>query len=280
MHVVCTRDDVGELRSADQYRPPYVRLRLVGGRELNVSSATGWTGITSVATEGFDACVVPTLVDYEANRVVVDSLRIIHHLANDADPQKRLRSVDPDTQARIDAQVSIVDETPHGMLLAGFHPDDDTRPELLRQAMVTYHLDKIPVLERHIENNRAEESLVAAYRAKIAKEELAEDVGNDAGANRRSRLATQKILEQLEDDLSQSSTTWLCTPDVSLADLVWAVSLFRIKYLGIGKLWDRLPGVARYYERLIQLPAVREGAMRPTLDFLPPSSSVGAELLA
>jgi hypothetical protein len=41
-----------------------------------------------------------------------------------------------------------------------------------------------------------------------------------------------------------------------------------------------LPGIARYFERLIQLPAVREGAIRPTLESLPPSNSVGFEVLA
>ena len=55
----------------ENYHPDYVRLRMRGapGREM----VNGYTGRSSTTTEGFDPCVVPTLVDHEAGQVLVDS---------------------------------------------------------------------------------------------------------------------------------------------------------------------------------------------------------------
>lgn len=55
----------------DNYYPGYVRLRLQGAPEAKL--VTGYTGQSSVMTEGLDPCVVPTLVDHEKQKVVVDS---------------------------------------------------------------------------------------------------------------------------------------------------------------------------------------------------------------
>jgi hypothetical protein len=65
---------------AEHYHPPYVRLRLIAGREMGRDLVTGYSGRTSVDTEGFDPCVVPLLVDYEAGRVIADSKRICCYL--------------------------------------------------------------------------------------------------------------------------------------------------------------------------------------------------------
>ena len=65
------------------YRPGYVRLRLQGAP--NLQYAEGYTGQSSVTTEGFDPCVVPTLVDHEKACVVIDSARICNYLDREVD---------------------------------------------------------------------------------------------------------------------------------------------------------------------------------------------------
>ena len=60
------------------YRPEYVRLRLKGQEKQKLVS--GYTGASSVAEDGFDPCVVPTLVDHQEGRVVIDSKNICEFL--------------------------------------------------------------------------------------------------------------------------------------------------------------------------------------------------------
>ena len=56
------------------YDPAYVRLRLAANP--NAELAIGYTGRSSVETEGFDPAVVPTLVDHHGACVIADSVRI------------------------------------------------------------------------------------------------------------------------------------------------------------------------------------------------------------
>ena len=62
----------------ENYHPDYVRLRIRGapGREF----VNGYTGRSSATTEGFDPCVVPTLVDHETDQVLIDSRFICDHI--------------------------------------------------------------------------------------------------------------------------------------------------------------------------------------------------------
>lgn len=275
--IICFRDSNGELHPAEHYKPPYVRLRMSGGGELNDRPALGWRGITSVRTEGFDACVVPTLVDRQAGKVVVDSARIIEYIDAETDPRGQLLPQACADEVR--RQVEIVDQTPHGVLLAGFDPDDDRRPDVLKAIMLNYHVDKLKVLEKLIEENQHDHALVAAYRAKITKEEVGELVCHDDEAMRAGRRDTMKILDGLEADLGQKANKWLASPDISLADLLWGVSLFRMKYLGLESLWQRLPRVSAYFAELMKLPAVRTEAVEATVHSLPPSDYVDADIV-
>ena len=78
---------------------------------------------------------MPTLVDHEKDRVVVDSLRICEHLIDSANSTKRLLGDTESERADILKQASIVDRTPQPALLYGFHPDDDRRPEFIKAKM-------------------------------------------------------------------------------------------------------------------------------------------------
>lgn len=266
--IICHRDASGFLHSADNYDPAYVRLRMAGSETPKY--ARGWTGVTAVSTEGFDACVVPTLVDRATGEVVVDSLRIVEHIERVCPEDHPLVPKSPVAARNVRRQVEIVDQTPHGALLAGFHPDDDRRPDALKAIMLNYHVDKREVLERLIRENAADEDLVRAYRAKIEKEDVGERVCHDGKLMREARDATIAILTDLERDLA-SARFPSHSPDVTLADLMWGVSLVRMKYLGLGELWSNMPNVERYLQWLLTIPAVRSEAIDATISSLPPS---------
>lgn len=156
---------------AEHYHPPYVRLRLIAGQEERRELVWGYSGRTSVETEGFDPCAVPLLVDYEAGRVIADSRRICCYLDAVSRAPVQLVPEDADARAQVMHQVSIVDRIPNGTLLYGFHPDADLRPEALKTVMQTVYDHKIRALEAMIDANADDAELVAAYRAKIAKEQ-------------------------------------------------------------------------------------------------------------
>ena len=79
-----------ELTPAENYYPEYVKLRMLGAKQAGSRLASGYSGSSAVSSEGFDARVVPTLVDHEKDRVVVDSLRICEHLIDSENSTKRL----------------------------------------------------------------------------------------------------------------------------------------------------------------------------------------------
>lgn len=255
---------------AEHYHAPYVRLRMLAGRELGRELVSGYSGRTSVETEGFDPCAVPLLVDYEAGRVIADSRRICCYLDAVSSAPVQLVPGDPDVRAQVMQQVSIVDQIPNGTLLYGFHPDADLRPEALKTAMETVYDYKIKALETMIDANAGDAQLVAAYRAKIAKERGGKSVRHDAAFQRAARRHVAGLLADLDHALG-SPTPYLGGESFSLADVLWGVNLVRMAYLGLASLWEDLPNVGRYADALARRPSLCTEAVRATADSMPPS---------
>ena len=89
------------------YLPSYVRLRMIGCGRLGVPLMMEHNGNTSVSDGGCDAAVVPTLVDWRTDEVIVDSKRICLYLDSLVEDGKRLR---PARLAdEIDAELEVVD---------------------------------------------------------------------------------------------------------------------------------------------------------------------------
>lgn len=271
--IICHRDDTGTLHPADHYHPSYVRLRLHAKKALDVGFAQGWTGITSVATEGFDACVVPTLVDLETSEVIVDSHRIVDYIEAALPEQVPLVPRSPVAARTVAEQLTIIDQTPHGALLVGFHPDDDRRPDVLKHIMLHYEVDKVEALQRLLRENAGEPGLVAAYEAKMAKEATGERICHDDQLMREARDQTKAILADLEQALKIGQMS-IFGMETTLADLLWAVSLFRLKYLGLEKLWSAFPHVRSYWSRLSEIPAIKSEVIAATINSLPKSAYV------
>lgn len=247
-----------DFRPAENYRPSYVRLRLYGGRLLDSPFAQTHTGRSSFETEGFDPCVVPLLVDHQAGQSIIDSMRICAHLDRELPQPPRLIPAEPDAAAAVLRQAAIVDRTPHPAVLYGFHPDDDQRPDFIKAVMQEVYEAKCEQLEMLIAANRDEAELVSAYESKIAKEQAGRRLARDHDFQRRIRAELERIIATLDNDLGRQSGAWLCGADYSLADLMWGISLYRLQWLGLAKLWQNRPLVRAYADRVYRRPSVWE----------------------
>ena len=77
--------------AGDTYLPGYVRLRMLGCAAFGGALAAEHSGSTSASAGGCDGAVVPTLVDLDADAVIVDSKRICLHLDDQMPNTVRLR---------------------------------------------------------------------------------------------------------------------------------------------------------------------------------------------
>jgi 2,5-dichlorohydroquinone reductive dechlorinase len=258
------------------YYPEYVRLRLAGGADLVHRFVQGYTGRSSTETEGFDPCVVPTLVDHEAGRVLVNSKRMCLYLDAAIDTGTKL--VPPALRAAIERQLDVVDRTPHVAALYGVHPGEDRRPAFVRRDMVGVHDAKIAQLEKNRALVPNEPLLQAAYDHKIKKEAAAREFVRTAADMRSALDEFRVIVANLDKDLSATGQKWLLGDDFTLADVFWAASLFRMRWLGLGYLFDgvgagaTMPRVRAYCDRLLQRPSVQRAIVRWPLH--PPSEHV------
>ncbi len=275
MRILSTMES-GGLIPAEHYSPAYIRLRLIAARELNREYVSGYSGRTSVDTEGFDPCVVPLLVDYDTGRVIADSQRICIYLDGVSRAPVQLVPDAPDARAQVMRQVSIVDRIANGALLYGFHPDADQRPDALKTSMQTVYDYKVMALERLIADNASEPDLVAAYRAKIVKESGGKKVSRDPAFQRTTRQQTKQLLIDLERDLAAGSFAFLNGHAFSLADAFWGVNLVRLNYLGLASMWDALPHVARYADALTKRPSLCKEAIQASIESLPHSHYMDA----
>ncbi len=246
-------------RAPECYLPGYVRLRLQGAPDAKL--ATGYTGQSSVTTEGFDPCVVPTLIDHEAEKVVVDSARICAYIDEHTGGE---RLIPEDLAGEIEAQIDIVDQAPHVAVLYGAHPDGDVRPNGLAGRIEGVHARKVAVLERLKAEVADDAELTSAYAAKIAKEADAGEFMCDPDRMRAAHRSMDDHVGQLEKQLASHGGPWALGERYTMADVMWSISLYRMKWLGIGGAWeenDSRPEVSAYTELAFARPAFRAGVV-------------------
>ena len=245
-----------ELTPAENYSPNYVKLRLHGGKQLGLEFAQKHTGRSSVDTEGFDACVVPTLVDLEKNQVIVDSKRICEYLDKELAGPIQLIPEDAAERDAVMEQVAIVDTAPQPALLYGFHPDDDQRPDFIKAVMSDVYDLKVEALESLIAANLDDPELVEAYKCKISKEKAGKALARDAEVQRGVRAEARAIVEKLDEQLAKHANPWICGSTFTMADLNWAINLYRMQWLGVASLWRDLPRVQEYATLVYQRPSI------------------------
>lgn len=263
------------------YRPEYVRLRLRGAPGAKLVS--GYTGESSVTQQGFDPCVVPTLVDHEAARVIIDSQAICEYIAEHVSTGTDL--VPDDLKADIQTHVDLVDRAPHVAVLYGAHPDDDRRPPGLRDRIAGVHARKIRVLETLIKHIGEDAELRAAYKSKISKELAAGEFVKTPDEMRAAHRQMKAHVIDLEKHLqSREKGPWVLGEQFTLADIVWTQSLWRMKWLGLSDNWENgeNPAVAEYTERAFVRPSFQSavvnwpGAYAPS-PHIPENNGFGAE---
>ena len=248
------------------YLPEYVRLRVAGARALGLTDrfVDGYTGRSSTETEGFDPLVVPTLVDHEAGNILVNSKRMCLYL--DSAVATGTQLVPDDIAEAVIRQVDIVDRSPHPAVLYGVHPDGDGRPDFIRRSMPGIHDRKIAEARMNLERAGDDPLIRAAYEHKIMKEAAAKRHVLTETKMRASVEEFRDAVENLERDLEAAGGTWLLGDRFTLADVFWAVSLFRMQWLGLGYLWktgDRLvlPRVCEYTKRVFLRPSFQRGVV-------------------
>lgn len=246
------------------YHPDYVRLRLAGRGDRPLVG--DYTGRSAASTEGFDPAVVPTLVDLAEQRVVVDSAAICNHIDGTVEPAGSLM---PQTLgSAIEQEISIVDGTPHVAILYGAHPDGDFRPERIRKSMPGIHNRKIAKLEAALEQVAGDAQLTEAFEAKIAKEAAAREFVATPQMMREAVSEMIAIVAALDERLSDGRS-WICGEAFTLADVMWAVSLFRMQWIGMAFCWlgnHKLNPIActhasAYATRLFARPSFREAVI-------------------
>ena len=136
--------------------------------------------------------------------------------------------------------------------------------------METVYDYKIKALEAMIEANADDAGLVAAYRAKIAKERGGKSVRHNAAFQRAARQYVGGLLADLDHALG-SSSPYLRGESFSLGDVLWGVNLVRMAYLGLASMWENLPNVERYVDALARRPSLCKEAVQSTVESMPPS---------
>ncbi len=240
--------------------PDYVRLRLQGvqGREL----VHGFTGRSSVGTEGIDPVAVPTLVDLGEGRVHVDAVAIAAYLDRAcAGPDL----VPAQLKREVDRACAMADALPQIAVMYGAHPDGDFRPRALCEALAGAHDYKIMKLMEGRSLSVGDQKLTAAYDAKIRKEAAARHYVRDGALMRGAVAEMVAAIATLEGQL-KDGRDWLFDT-FTLADIWWAATLFRMQWLGMSFAWygghalndTPRPRVAAYLSRLAARQSFREG---------------------
>ncbi len=244
-------------RDFDNYQPSYVRLRIyaAGARRLN-QLAQEHSMRTSVETEGFDACVVPLLIDHKLEKAIVDSHDIVEYIDRQSGRNKLIPK-DRNLAHAVQKQIKINDQIPHPGILYGFH-ENDPRPDFYIPLMDGIYDRKRIALEKLIQKNKDDPELVRVYESKIKKEMAGKKLQKDFDYMEKILNEFRTLISGLDDQLASQQYEFVCGTDFTLADAMWAISLYRIQWLGHAHLWANHPRVRDYAYRMFQRPAFRK----------------------
>lgn len=244
------------------YLPDYVRLRMIGCERLGGPLVARHGGTTATEAGGCDGAVVPTLVDWADDEVIVDSKRICVHLDNQVRERDRLRPAH--LAAAIDSELAIVDNLPNYQMLMGRTPSGGEQGESREHTHAAFSRRKVDWCDRYLADHAGDAALVRAYEAKRDKEASAAEGLFSREAMRAAYDRAEAALDDLEGKLGDSgSDAWLFGERVTMADLFWGIELLRMRDVGIAPFWEdgRRPGVERFAARTEQLSAIRSAVV-------------------
>lgn len=239
------------------YLPGYVRLRMLGCAAYGGALVARHSGSTSAAAGGCDGAVVPTLIDWDGEAVIVDSKRICLYL-DDAQP-KGVRLRPAALASAIDADLETIDNLPNYQMLMG-RPVSDTESATSRgNTGASFSRRKVAWCSRYLDEHRDDPVLAAAYTAKMAKEGSAAEALFSPEAMQAAYDRAEGALVALDARLGSMASRWLHGEAVTMADLFWGIELLRMENTGVARFWQDglLPHVAKYFGGANEIPAIR-----------------------
>ena len=206
-------------------------------------------------------CVVPTLV--RDGLVTTDSLNILTYVDQHLGSGASMVPAEAEQAALMKQLIEVADTLPLEAATYGPLPDVK-KPFLLRRAKGT-HEKKVALLRKRLEEHKADEVLSQAYQAKLEKVEQVKETIHTPEKMEGVVAALTDAVAQIEQHLDSGpfgEGGWLCSKEYSLADVEWAVLLYRFQWLGLGdKLWGQRKHVAAYAQRLIQRAAFQRAVV-------------------
>jgi 2,5-dichlorohydroquinone reductive dechlorinase len=248
--------------TGENFLPSYVHLRVLGCARIGAPLAETHNGSTSVTSAGCDACVVPTLIDWGTNEVIVDSKRICLYLDELVSDEQKLRP--KALAADVDQELALVDDFPNIQMLLG-KPPKGTNTAIANTGITGagFSMSRIEFCKRYLSEFPDDPILVKAYSAKISKERYAaEHLFSDAAVKDAYEHAESACV-LLEHKLAQRGSVWLFGDRVTMADIFWGAELTRVKNLGTANFWEngRLPNLAKYVSAAEALASLRSAIL-------------------
>ena len=182
--------------------------------------------------------VVPALV--HSGRTVIHSTILTEYL-DDAFPDPPLMPVDPYWRARRRLWARRIDDEMHVPHISA--------------------ISFVVAFGRQMRERMKSKEQLDAYFANIKDERYRETIRSwyesdlDSALLRKSLLAYHGFLREMEVTLQESS--WLAGADFSLADIDVIPYIWRLSNLQLGFLWEELPSVADWFERVTSRPAFK-----------------------
>jgi 2,5-dichlorohydroquinone reductive dechlorinase len=247
-----------KIADGQTYLPNHVRLRMIGCRRIFAPLASHHNGSTSATSSGCDAAVVPTLIDWASDDVIVDSKRICQYIDDRSAGPVKLRP--EGIAARVDAELTIVDNLPNYQMLVGRRPDGAPTPTMhMGGGGSGFSLGKVERCRNYLQKYADDPALVEAYTAKLNKEKDAAETLFTRESMLQAYARAEAACAVLEARLASRTSTWLIGETFTMADLFWAVELLRMNNLGAGSFWEqgRLPQLAQYFRICESQPAIR-----------------------
>ena len=260
-HNIPYRSQLVKIFAGQTYLPDYVRLRLMGCDAIGGELMSVHTGSTSVAAGGCDPAVVPTLIDWQNNEVLVDSKRISFFI----DKEVGGSALRPkELEGAIDEELNVVDNLPNYQMLAGTPPGDDHRPESRRKGNgVDFAMSKVQRCDEFLAIHSNDPDLVRGYSAKRSKELAAAKNLFTPEAMRAAYDKAEAGCNHLERKLKSRTTNWLVSDNITMADLYWGVELLRMHNMAAEFFWinGNRPAIEKFFEKAKTISGIRSAVI-------------------
>ena len=177
--------------------------------------------------------VVPTLV--HDGRVITESSVILYYL-DEAFPTPPLMPREPFARARVRMVNKLIDEYVHNAcVILTFGTAFRPRFAGMTGEEIERSLARSPLKKR------------TEYKRDVALHGLESNYAHEAFESYGKLLAL----------IDEAAGGWLAGTEFSLADIAAVPYVLRLEHLKMARLWDRRPGVAAWYKRVLARPSVR-----------------------